>query len=174
MTIPDARLAEVNPIDNPRRCSGKTDAAMAGAVLYRQPVPSACSTLNPTSDSSVGDSDMHTMDTRYVNVPNRYTIRSPKRSANAPAPNANPARVAMNTTITHCTAARSVPNASRIAGNPTLTAKSSDASTIPSADAAASATVRQVTRTPSAAVDSGAAAMAPDCTPKPTRDGVGL
>ena len=41
----------------------------------------------------------------------------------------------MNTTITHCTAARSVPNASRIAGNPTFTAKSSDASTIPSADA---------------------------------------
>ena len=64
ITIPDARLADVNPIDKPRLCSGNTDAAIAGAVLYRQPVPSACNTRKPTSDSSVGDSDIHTIDTR--------------------------------------------------------------------------------------------------------------
>ena len=91
-------------------------------------------------------------------------MRSPKRSANAPAPRANPARVAINTTMTHCTAARSVPKASRIAGSATFTEKSSDASTIPSADADANAIVRQVIRTDAAGDVSGAAAMAVDCT----------
>ena len=33
VTMPRARLAEVNPMERPRRCSGNTDAAMAGAVL---------------------------------------------------------------------------------------------------------------------------------------------
>ena len=63
-TIPDARLADVKPMDSPRRCSGKTDAAMAGAVLYRHPVPNACRNRKPTNASSVGDSDRHAMATR--------------------------------------------------------------------------------------------------------------
>ena len=63
-TIPNARLAEVNPIDSPRRRSGNTRAAIAGAVLYRHPVPTACTTRNPTIASSVGDSDRHTIAAR--------------------------------------------------------------------------------------------------------------
>ena len=61
--MPKARLAEVNPIDRPRRCSGKMAAAMAGAVLYRHPVPTACSTRKPTMTCSVGDRVRHSMAT---------------------------------------------------------------------------------------------------------------
>ena len=39
-------------------------AAMAGAVLYRQPVPNACNTRNPTITSRVGDSARQTIAAR--------------------------------------------------------------------------------------------------------------
>ena len=72
-----------------------------------------------------------------------YTDRSPKRSAKAPAPSASPARVAINTTMTHWTAARSASKASRIAGRATFTEKSREASIIPSPAATAISTARQ-------------------------------
>ena len=63
-TIPSARLPAVNPIASPRRRAGNTAAAMAGAVLYRHPVPSACNTRKPTITSSVGDRARHTIAAR--------------------------------------------------------------------------------------------------------------
>ena len=61
-----------------------------------------------------------------------YTTRSPNRSPKLPAPRTSPARVAMKTTITHCTVCRSVEKAVRMEGRATFTEMSRAARNMPS------------------------------------------